>query len=103
MRLFIDDIRDPKDGREWVVVRSYRAAIDTILTHFNEITEISFDHDLGEGKTGYDIAVEVEKLVDAKHLINVPVMHVHSRNPVGAKRLKQAIDSIERMALANSQ
>lgn len=103
MRIFIDDIRDPKDGREWTVVRTYDEAIAAIIPNFNLITEISFDHDLGQGdgKEGYDVACAIERYVNEQCLVNVPVMHIHSRNPAGCKRLQLVFDSIFRIALSN--
>ena len=103
MRIFIDDIRDPKDGREWTVVRTYDEAIAAIIPNLGLITEISFDHDLGQGdgKEGYDVASAIERHVHDQCLTNVPVLHVHSRNPAGRERLQLVFDSIFRIALSN--
>jgi hypothetical protein len=74
-----------------------------------DITHISFDHDLGYGnknKTGYDVACYIEALAEAesnlkKHNVEYvkvphPTWEIHSRNPVGRKRIEQAMKSAER-------
>ncbi len=64
MKLFLDDIREPKDclsymfqrigtmqniySEEWVVVRNYDEFVKAISDNYNTITHISFDHDLAE-------------------------------------------------------
>lgn len=90
-KMFLDDIRDPPlDGSDWVVVRSYNEAVETIkLMGFPVF--ISFDHDLNEEKTGKDFANHIIEL-DLEHNI-IPEdfsFYVHSANPIG----KQNIASI---------
>lgn len=46
MKLWIDDIRTPPDGWEWA--KTSKEAIDVIDN--NEVSHISFDHDLGGGR-----------------------------------------------------
>lgn len=69
--LFIDDERDPSflmrpgapaESREfahrvqsWIVARSYDEAIEC-LTSLGCPSAVSFDHDLGEKGSGYDVA-----------------------------------------------
>ena len=52
---------------------------------------ISFDHDLGEGKTGYDaMKFLVNYIIDNNledEAIDI-VINVHSANPVGAKNIE---------------
>lgn len=104
MRLFIDDIRDPKDGREWTVARTYQEAVNILVPNLPLITEVSFDHDLGDpNHDGYDVACLIERMVQEKSLINVPVLHIHSKNPVGRQRLKAVIDSIHSLAEKNAR
>lgn len=92
MKLFIDDIRNPT-GEGWVIARDYDSAI-TYLQSGN-VTEISFDHDLGENsKSGYDIVCWIEQALYTGILKSVPVMNVHSANPVGRANIDRAIRSI---------
>ena len=50
-KLFIDDERHPpNDGKEWVVVRSFFSATDTIISNGCPV-HISFDYDLGLDST----------------------------------------------------
>lgn len=69
MKLFLDDVREPKDClgymykrigplnpiylEEWVIVRNYNDFVKLITENARQITHISFDHDLGE-----DIAIK---------------------------------------------
>jgi hypothetical protein len=95
MKLFIDDLRSPPDS-SWHVVKTAEEAMEFITK--NKVDEISFDHDLGDpdALTGYDVAKWLEEQVYTDQLEAPKKMYVHSANPVGAKRIKQAIQSIER-------
>jgi hypothetical protein len=79
MKLFLDDVRQPKDCtqymhqrigalnpiylEDWMVVRNYDEFVNAITEHIDIITHISFDHDLSdehydpmmyEGQTKYN-------------------------------------------------
>lgn len=110
MKVFLDDVRAPIDCipwmhdaiylEEWVVVRNYEDFQGAILEAYvndEEITHISFDHDLGEdtdGKynreaiDGYECAKWFEDYYSV-HNMEHPVILVHSLNPVGAERIKR--------------
>lgn len=100
MKIFLDDIRQPPDDT-WILVRTYQGAADVITNNYNQITDISLDHDLGgeyDGhtvhKSGYDIALLIEQIAYAtKH---VPNITVHSMNPVGRQAIFRAIEAIHR-------
>ena len=84
MRLYIDDIRNPKtDGFE--VVRTSQEAID-FMTENGCPEYISFDHDLG----GDDTSMRVVHFMVDRDIENcdfIPdsfAFNVHSANPVGA-------------------
>ncbi len=88
MNLFLDDIRDiPND---YIGCRNAKEAIRLLKT--GKVSLISFDHDLGSCVTGYDVAVFIENNVEM-NLIPMPNWKVHSSNPVGAKRINQAMES----------
>ena len=93
MKLFVDDIRDPKEwvGDGWIWAKTYDIAIDYL--QMGGVTEISLDHDLacydatGREQTGYDIAIwmashDVWPRNGAKS---------HSANPVGRQRIEAVI------------
>ena len=114
-KLFLDDIRSPKDAiglvpshmnqfywaNDWDVVRSHDEFVDWIVT--NGVPDfVSFDHDLAdehykdlEGnheKTGY---------VSAKWLVYhcldkgvcLPEYQVHSANPVGKQNIESYLEN----------
>ena len=92
-RLFIDDIRNPPD-RSYVVARSYEAAI-YYIEEYGCPKYISFDHDLGSDKSGYDIAKWIiSKDLDSE--IEIPHgfrFDVHSANPVGKKNIESLLNN----------
>ena len=47
---------------------------------------ISFDHDLGLGKTGYDVAKYI-----VENNINLKCYWIHSRNPVGERNIHELL------------
>lgn len=100
MKLFIDDLRElnyvyPKENkRNWIIARNYTEAINA-LNKYN-ITFISFDHDLGIGKTGYDVAKYIEEKVYNKEM-KIPDYKIHSANPVGRKNIERAMNGLKRI------
>ena len=125
MRLFLDDIRVPKDcidymhrriGKlaieyyeDWIIVRNYDDFCKILEENIDKIEIISFDHDLadehmidyhknqGNGKnvieyqdfkekTGLDCAL-FTKVLYKKHNLELPMMFVHSFNPVGTQNI----------------
>ena len=93
MKLWIDDKRKAPEG--WMHAKTAAEAIGWLKSG-DSITHISFDHDLGEGNgDGHDVVCVVEELVHGRRM-KMPEMTVHSSNPVGAKRIQQAIDAIKR-------
>ena len=99
MRVWLDDLREAPPG--WVRVRTPEEAIALLET--GDVTEISLDHDLGlvdgeRERTGYDVLLWLEREVaEGRWVLPLPEIGVHSANPVGRKRMEQAIASIRRM------
>ena len=98
--LWVDDIRDPNnqkwfnlshsDGCVTVWVKSYNEFVSYINSHYPDI--ISFDHDLGECKSGYDCAKYlIEFALD--HNCKLPICKCHSMNPVGRDNILSLISS----------
>lgn len=108
MRLYLDDVRTPKD-MGWEVVRSYDEFVAHIRLHGLENYDvISLDHDLGDTamdeyynnvspnytldynniqeKTGLDCT----KFLVAESMgksIPLPQIYVHSANPIGSANI----------------
>lgn len=107
--IYVDDIR--KDDRWFnshlsrenyvpTICTSYQSTIDTIEGILREIPDanifLDLDHDLGglemladgtmNEKTGYDICMYI-----IQNQINLIGFHIHSMNPVGAKRMNDAL------------
>ena len=84
--LFIDDLRipAPRPGYQLYVARTYDEAIRALEQQ--EFDLISFDHDLGEEKTGYDIA---KYIVDRclNDNLKLPLFASQSANPIGRNNI----------------
>lgn len=107
MHLFLDDLRNPEDVTwvnmprevEWVIVRSYSAAAEHILTHGWPVF-VAFDHDLGDvadtanEKTGYDFAkFLVDYALDGNVMPSNFNYVVHSMNHIGGRRISALLDN----------
>ena len=91
--IYLDDERNIPDnykryfknwGINFIILRTYQSAID-YLTKYKPIDVkiyLSFDHDLGLDKTGYDVAKFI-----VENQISINGFAVHSMNPVGAKNI----------------
>ncbi len=94
MKVYLDDIRTPPD-EGWVLVPTTRAAIDLLAS--GAVTHVSLDNDLGEGEPeGYLVANWLERRVLTDPAFPIPVVTVHSANPVARQRMQAAIANIER-------
>jgi hypothetical protein len=104
VKVWLDDVRSAPGG--WTHVTTPEEAIE--LLRSGEVEEVSLDHDLGlasaeSERTGYDVLAWLEQTVATgtwEH--EVPVIRVHSANPVGWRRMEQAIASIQRLATPRS-
>lgn len=89
--IYIDDMRQPLiPDALWV--KSYDEAIAALIdiTDLMDVDDsislvVDFDHDLGERKTGYDIA---KWLIDNGY---IGKFRIHSMNPVGANNIRQLL------------
>src|SRR4051812_24744480 len=104
-KIWLDDVRPAPDGWEWcktaedaiMIIRVDAFMNDVGTPHLTQISDISLDHDLGEGvKTGYDVVKELEWCVAHCQGYRVPNITIHSMNPVGRENMQRAIDSIRR-------
>lgn len=117
MKLFLDDVRFPKDcltivngnsidtqiylNEIWAIVRSYNEFVAWIETH-GLPDFISFDHDLGlpeipdmDEQNGMTCA---KWLVDycMDNDLSIPEYVVHSQNPVGKRNIELLLEFYKR-------
>ncbi len=92
--LFLDDERFPHEGDHFdEIARSYEEAIAIVECKEDLPVYISFDHDLGDGRTGYDFARWiVDYCLDYDIDPNFDY-YVHSQNPVGAGNIYGLLDN----------
>lgn len=120
MKLFLDDVRHPVDcvkymhsriGKlnliyleQWEMAKNFRQFQEWVEYAYQvgeEITHVSFDHDLADihydpktqqesfaydENTGYDCAKWMLEFYKDKKL-KLPIMFVHSMNPVGTEKI----------------
>ncbi len=109
-KLWLDDRRPAPDG--WVRRRRARTAMEYLDRYWDEISEISLDHDLGEDEAassfwpGFNVGPltppatgeHVLRWIEAQVFLNgrIPpfVIRLHTANPVGRARMEQACASI---------
>jgi len=99
MKIYLDDIRFPSKGEGVTIIRTYQDFIFTWIHNRNNITSISFDHDLGTGKTGYDAICLIEHDYHMGIISHDIELNCHSANTSGADKIRQAIDSINKFRL----
>lgn len=96
-KLFLDDEREPVDPKfhagesTWKIARNFSEAVRLLLIEKNCPTFISFDHDLGEDKTGKSFAeyiVNADIVSGGKYIPNDFAFYVHSQNPVGKANIE---------------
>lgn len=87
LKLYLDDLRTIPDG--FYGVRTYENAI-RFVGYCGIPNYISFDHDLGEEKTGYDFAkwLVEQDLCGSNKFPDDFEFNVHSANPVGVKNIE---------------
>lgn len=97
--IWLDDVRPAPDG--WVRCWTATEAINALIK--GDVAIISLDHDLGDGGymqdhpgTGYDVLcwMEEKKFNDPSWV--VPIIKIHSANPVGVARMKVVADKLNK-------
>ena len=102
VRVWLDDERNPQSP---IIQRDYGALGDELwvkavdetkrLLESGNVIYISFDHDLGLGSNGHDLAKWVEEKAFNGELGRFQ-WRVHSANPVGRENIKNTMMSAER-------
>ena len=85
--IYVDDERQCNIDNA-IVVRNYNDVISVLqsISHISADIYIDLDHDLGEGKSGYDIA---KWIVEEGYPLTG--FHIHSMNLVGAFNIRQLL------------
>ena len=92
INLYLDDVRVSTEN--FALVTSYDEFVRYIKHH--ELPNfISFDHDLGLGKTGYDCAKFLVEFCLEKQ-IDLPEFFVHSQNPVGKMNIESLLKNFKK-------
>ena len=101
--LWIDDIRNPLEN-DWLVfspigkdvdvvwVKSYDAFVDYLNRADKLPDAICFDHDLGDGKSGYDCAKYLVEFCMDRGL-KLPEWKCQSANPVGRENIDALLNN----------
>ncbi len=92
MKIWLDDERAMPPFYD-VQVKTAEEAIEALKTKL--VTHISLDHDLGEERTGYDVAKFIENRA-FRDLLPPIEWAVHSQNPVGKKNITVAMSNADR-------
>jgi hypothetical protein len=103
MRLYLDDVRSPKNPDDWHIVRSVAEA-KALLEGTNElVSTMSLDHDLGETPDGKEEPTGLDFLrwigETGRWPLNKPM--VHSANPAGGQRMRDYIEDFGPYPKAN--
>ena len=100
MRVYLDDTREAPAG--WVRAHTPEEVIELLKS--GGVEGLSLDHDLGltsdaGERTGYDVLRWLEEAVaTGAWMFPLPEIRIHSANPVGRRRMEQAITSIQRLS-----
>ena len=109
MQVWLDDeFESRKDNFEgWTHCRWPADVIALLKT--GEVTDLSLDHDLGEyhhshtaPRTGYDVVLWMEEEAVRNPNFQLPRVTVHSRNPVGRKKMILGLHKIEEIITKRS-
>lgn len=92
MKIWLDDVRPMPDGYDYWA-KNARECIEEVL--LGNVSFISFDHDLGQGKSGYDVAKIIEEMAYCG-FGEVIKYNIHSANPVGRRNIEMAMNSAQR-------
>lgn len=86
--IWVDDMRPAPEefARHCKTYNQTIASLNYFMWCEGGIDVISLDHDLGEEKSGYDIAKYI-----VEEQIPIGAFAVHSANPVGAKNIRELL------------
>lgn len=94
MKVWLDDEREAPEG--WFHVKTATKAIS--ILNSCKIAEISLDNDLGlEHEEGYDVVKHLEEIVFHNPDYRIPIIHIHTANPVARQKMIAGIESIKKL------
>ena len=103
MRIWLDDLRDPKDYGypDTIWVKSAKGIWSLYMNLqikgiTNEVNEIHFDNDLGTGYDGYYVFSRLESMIAIGGFKGLEKIYVHTSNPSAAQKFMLAKDSLAR-------
>lgn len=100
LKIWLDDKRPAPEG--WMAENDVRLALHFIKN--SAVEEISLDHDLGDENeyTGYDVLKKIEQWLAERYITPscVPIIRIHTANPVGRQNMLAALESIQRLIAA---
>jgi hypothetical protein len=96
MKIYLDDVRPTREG----FVRCFWPDEVIELLKTREVRVLSLDHDLGDDArgTGYDVLLWLEGEMHEDETFPLPVILVHSANPVGRQKMAVVIDKLQDLA-----
>jgi hypothetical protein len=88
--LWVDDLRPAPEG--WYHALDAAEGLRILMNYY--VLESSFDHDLGDGPTGYDMVLRLVRYKEENGISFWPLIRpqVHSANPVGRSNMLALID-----------
>lgn len=94
MMIYLDDERPTPEG--WTRTYTVAQTIDVFLNpNVGPVTHLSLDNDLGEGqREGFQVLDWLEDRVAADPTFPVPIVLIHSANPVRRAYMLRALRSI---------
>lgn len=106
MRIWLDDLRDPKDyGYPDAIWVKSATAIWWLYINLQsngklgEVKEIHFDNDLGVGLDGYYVFTRLESIIAAGGFKNLDKIYVHTSNPSAAQKFMLAKDHLSQYGI----
>ncbi len=95
MKVYLDDERATPD-ETWT--RTYTVAETIELLETGQVEYLSLDNDLGENQLeGFRVLDWLEEQVYLHQTMLIPIITIHSANPVRVAHMQQVIRSIERI------
>lgn len=99
-KVWLDDEREPRDSTFTYWAKTATEVWDMVKE--GKVWFISFDHDLGPGYSGYDLACWIESSFAMGELTDKIFWDVHSQNPVGTKSIIAAMTNYTEMERVKS-
>lgn len=97
MKLYVDDLRECPEG--WQLARTVTEAVRILATQ--HVTEISLDHDICHATSAQNGVYQpiacpetfepVAWFIKFMPIGMTPVVHVHTANPAGEKKIKEIL------------